>query len=1043
MGPMDLKGLQLGGFVLDAPLARGAMGEVWRATHAETGLKAAVKVVGAATPQLAAALQREIRASAALSDPRIVQLYDAGELPEPTRGLQAGVPWLAMELLEGGVLSSRRLGWPEARRVLEDLLAALAHAHARGLLHRDLKPDNVMFDAAGGTRLVDFGIGVRIDEGGRIRPSGTPTWMAPEQFERDGRHLGPWTDLYAVGCIAFWMASGAPPFHGDTIPAMRRAHTEEPLPPLRPTFAVPDGFAAWVARLTAKSPRDRFRRAADARAALEALPEPEVTGPVRRHAPPAETLVPSAWTLETMDAPTATAEAPRPLPPAAAGLGLVRLREAPLMGRSAEQAQLMRLFERSASGEPQLVVVSGPSGSGKTRLVTWLCREVHASGRGTPFRAAHAPEHGDGLAGLVSRALRIDAADPAGIVRERIDEEGLPSAYTLAEIVRPSAGGLGAPLERRCETVADALRHLSESRVPVVWIDDAQWSPEGVALARQLAGRKEPWLVILTTRSALDLPGAVVLELGSLDDADAAELAAGMASIDAATRAALVRHAQGSPLFLVELLGEWVGRGLLEVSPAGWRLARDGEAWPADLPALWRSRLLRVLARGGHWLGPLAIAAALGAEVEAGELERACAIEGFAAPGDAVAVLFGERLATPDPAFQGRRWSFVHPSLREAVLALADERALLEAAHRACAAMLVAGAPATEERRAAHLEAAGDVAAAVDALLAARTWQSRRDLDAATRIADRVEALLERIPGDEHRRGELLVARARIAMMRGKPDEAVAWAEKALASSDAHARAVALVDRGRARRFLGQPEPALGDLLAAVEALTALGDQEQRAVALGEVGISYREEQRYEEADAALSAAVASTSEPVRRVELETLRAGAMIMQGRAAEAIESLDRLAPTLANPDFLFPRASWLYHRAFARAQLGAWVGAEADMREAVALRYRIGSRAGSWVETWAAMLAMQERFDEAEAAMSMYEIDWEDLRFDLVRASIAASRGDWDEVRRTIRAPTAGGPAPGIPNGMLDGIAERAEAAGLHDLAAQARSMKLTE
>jgi tetratricopeptide (TPR) repeat protein len=995
MAGAQLHGRRLGGFVLDAPLARGAMGEVWSATHAETGLRAAVKVVGGATPALAEALRREIRSAAALSDPRIVQLYDAGDVADDLPGIPAGAPWLAMELLGGGTLTQRRLDWPSARRVLDDLLAALAHAHAHGLLHRDLKPDNVMFDAAGGTRLVDFGVGVRLDEAGRIRPSGTPLWMAPEQFEADGRQLGPWTDLYALGCIAYWLAAGAPPFPNDAPPVLRRAHAEAPFPTLRATTPVPDGLSGFLARLTAKSPRDRFRRAADARAALAALPDPEVAEAVGRRAPAAATLAPSAWTLTTPDDAPAATEAPGALPAAAAGLGLVRLREAPLTGRRHEQARLLERFARAAAGHSVVVVLHGPSGSGKTRLATWLCREVHALGHGAPFRAAHAPEHGDGLGGLVARALRIDAAEPTAAVRARLEAEGLPSPYALAEVVRPSAAGLGAPLEQRCATVAAALRHLAEGRVPVVWIDDAQWSAEGMALARHLAARAEPWLVVLTAREPIAFPGAEILALGALDAEDAAALASGIAALAPAARAALVRHTAGSPLFLVELFGEWVGRGRLMPSPAGWRLTDGPEAWPADLPTLWRARLLRVLDRDGRWLGLLAVAAALGAEVDVVELERACAIGGLPDPAEAVSALFSERLAAPEPAFQGRRWSFVHPSLREAVVALAAERGLLLVAHRACAQMLTAGSPATEERRAAHLEAAGDLPAAVDALLVARPWQTRRDLDAAQRAMDRVERILAQMPRDDRRSGELWVARSRIALVGGRPTEALQWVERAMASPDATVRALGQLDRGRLWRLQDRGADAIADLTAAVAALEALGEQEQRAVALGERGIALRDAARFAEADASFADGMALTADPVRRAELATLRAGIAIAAGHAAEAIGRLELLASAFDGPDLAFPRATFLYHRAFAQSALGAWAEAERDLSEAVAMRYGMGSRAGSWVTLWAALLVLVDRVDDAEEVLDTHEVGG-DPSEGLPRAAIAAARGAWDEV-----------------------------------------------
>jgi serine/threonine protein kinase len=131
-----------------------------------------------------------------------------------------------MELVRGGTLHDvcGRLRWSACRGVLHGLLDALAHAHARDVLHLDIKPANVLLEPVGEQRvrprLGDFGLsGIAAD--GR-RTAGTPQYMSPEQFR--GRDLGPWSDLYAVGCLAWTLVTGRPPFEFDDLKRLRRAH---------------------------------------------------------------------------------------------------------------------------------------------------------------------------------------------------------------------------------------------------------------------------------------------------------------------------------------------------------------------------------------------------------------------------------------------------------------------------------------------------------------------------------------------------------------------------------------------------------------------------------------------------------------------------------------------------------------------------------------------------------------------------------------------------------------------------------------------------
>ena len=280
--------MDLGPFTLDTRLGRGGMGEVWGGRHRDQGLPVAVKVLTAEHARRSAVLRAfefEVQAVAGLDHSGVVTVYDVGTVPEglaslPDGGgrLAPGSPYLAMELARGGALSSRpgARGWRRCERILLELLGALAHAHARGVVHRDIKPGNVLLTEEGpgaSVLLTDFGLAQALGgRGDSSNPVGTPAYMAPEQFLVSGGNQGVRTDLYALGCLAWWLITGAPPFPKRQVEALRRAHRVEPPPPLRPRLQVPEGVEGWLLRLLAKRPLDRYGCAADAAAALRLLP---------------------------------------------------------------------------------------------------------------------------------------------------------------------------------------------------------------------------------------------------------------------------------------------------------------------------------------------------------------------------------------------------------------------------------------------------------------------------------------------------------------------------------------------------------------------------------------------------------------------------------------------------------------------------------------------------------------------------------------------------------------------------------------------------
>ncbi|MER7585161.1 serine/threonine-protein kinase [Kitasatospora sp. NPDC097691] len=265
-----------GRYELVEKLGQGGFGVVWRAQDARMRRPVAVKVIGHhGGDQAKAALRfvREACAAGNLSHPHIVTVHDLGQCEVGDRE----VTFLVMELLTGRTLTEvLREGLPEPALGLRwgrQISGALAAAHDAGMVHRDIKPDNVMITDAGHLKVLDFGI-AQLDAGaGGLTTTGTivgsPAYMAPERWTGgrvDGR-----ADLYALGCVLVELFTGARPFGGDSTPVLMYQHLNEAPPALDPAqFGLPPQVAGLVAELLAKDPADR---PADARTVERRLAE--------------------------------------------------------------------------------------------------------------------------------------------------------------------------------------------------------------------------------------------------------------------------------------------------------------------------------------------------------------------------------------------------------------------------------------------------------------------------------------------------------------------------------------------------------------------------------------------------------------------------------------------------------------------------------------------------------------------------------------------------------------------------------------------------
>jgi len=257
------------GYRVTRVLGHGGMSTVYLGTQLSLSREVAIKVMRAdvlADEVSRRRFENEARTIARLEHPHIVNIYEVGRSDE-------GQPWYSMPYLGRGHLGQRDLTGDHARirQILEALLSALAFAHARGVIHRDVKAENVLFDETGRPLLADFGIALRRGHGTRVTLTGlaigSTAYMAPEQAR--GQQVDLRADLYSVGVLAWEMLTGELPYQADDAVAMAVAHVQTPLPRL------PPGLRHWqrfINRALVKQPQKRFHNAAHMLAVLQTIP---------------------------------------------------------------------------------------------------------------------------------------------------------------------------------------------------------------------------------------------------------------------------------------------------------------------------------------------------------------------------------------------------------------------------------------------------------------------------------------------------------------------------------------------------------------------------------------------------------------------------------------------------------------------------------------------------------------------------------------------------------------------------------------------------
>nr|HPJ19897.1 Stk1 family PASTA domain-containing Ser/Thr kinase [Actinomycetota bacterium] len=280
-------------YELGETLGRGGMAEVFEGRDQRLNRRVAVKVLRpdlAVDPSFQGRFRREAQSAASLNDPNIVAVYDTGEDVLDGDGEHVMVPYIVMEYVDGHTLrelmsSGRRLLPERSLEIMSGVLSALDYSHAHGIIHRDIKPGNVMLNRNGDVKVMDFGIARAVADAQATMTQGnavmgTAQYLSPEQAR--GELVDARSDLYSAGCLFYELLTGRPPFQGESAVSVAYQHvSEQPVAPSLVDPAVPPALDGLVLKSLAKNPADRYQSAnefkADVERAMAGLP---VTGTI-------------------------------------------------------------------------------------------------------------------------------------------------------------------------------------------------------------------------------------------------------------------------------------------------------------------------------------------------------------------------------------------------------------------------------------------------------------------------------------------------------------------------------------------------------------------------------------------------------------------------------------------------------------------------------------------------------------------------------------------------------------------------------------------
>ncbi|MEO0604073.1 MAG: serine/threonine-protein kinase, partial [Myxococcota bacterium] len=539
------------------PLGEGGMARVYPARDVLLDVPVALKVVRpelAREPNFQRRFDLEIRLSARLSHPRVVPLHDHGRTPDD-------LPFIGLAYADLGHLLDLRKdppAWPELLRLGLELLDALGYLHARDVLHRDVKPRNVLLHEGDDGRphvwLADLGLASLQSVASQTigQRVGTPGYMAPEQSLGQPREAGPWTDLFSVGVILWELLTGHLPYAPEASP------DATPLPTFVPRIDVPRGLRQVLGNLLRPEPLGRYDLAADLATELLALgepdapagepidpPEPGIVAPGCPPIPPepeadddavdepddrallglvdeTKSVVPIYNRPFPEGMPATVPPPPRSRHRPPASLQLWALREPVLLAREPQRQAIWDVARQIADdGQGRVVFLVGDAGSGKSYLAGDLVRTLEAGGWAESVRIGYHldPTDRDGYAGAARQLLRPFNETPESLEarlrrrlareRESLDRPVAQEARDLARWCLPDEAGPTVPTGVGLRELYRHLKARQWRRLAVMVLDDVHHAPpddEGLAIPEALLQRwseddAAPWLVIVTIGS--------------------------------------------------------------------------------------------------------------------------------------------------------------------------------------------------------------------------------------------------------------------------------------------------------------------------------------------------------------------------------------------------------------------------------------------------------------------------------------------------------------------------------------------------------------
>jgi tetratricopeptide (TPR) repeat protein len=787
----------LGGrYALEERLGAGGMGIVYRAADRLTGQRIALKRLLLAendqqdttTPEsddLRLSLSLEFRTLASLHHPNVIGVLDYGFDAERQ-------PFFTMELIDRPQkLTDYGAAQDTAGRtaLLVDVLRALDYVHQRGIVHHDLKPANVLVDAGGRVRVLDFGLAIQKTHisGNHLRGDivGTIAYMAPELFmEADAT---PASDLYAVGVMAYELFAGCFPYDQRNVPLLLNEVLTR-----RPDFSRFDPpLALVIERLMTKDPASRY--------------------------PNAEAVIHELC-----------AALGQPVPPETSEIRESYLQASTFVGRGAELSRLDDALGEALEGNGSAWLVGGESGVGKSRLLEELrmralvrgalvLRGQGVSGGGLPYQLWR-----DSLRRLALSTALTDLE--AAVLKELA-----PDISALVGHPVPDAPALEgeAARQRLGLTILDVFRR--QGQPVVLLLEDLQWASESLEplrLLNRFVG-EYPWLIIGSYRDdeAPDLPdrlaGMHLMKVPRLSSEDVAALSASMLGEDGRQPnlvAMLRRETEGNTFFMVEVV-----RALAEEAGSRHRIgsmALPRQVVTGGIQAVLRRRLNRV----PEWAQPaLRLAAVIGRELELPLLARS--------DFDMRAWLTACANAAVLEMAEGK-WRFAHDKLRDTVLADMDDDERRALNHRAAEGIeqMHPNEDTYNEVLAEHWYSAGDAPRALHYILRAveRMVNISADFERAQFLLERGRGLLAAYPAA---RSPLYLLMGNLAHQRGEYTNAEACYLECLIDAPDAVKIPAMNALSLVSNIQGRPDEAELYARAALEMAQASGDWEPMAYA--------------------------------------------------------------------------------------------------------------------------------------------------------------------------------------------------------------------